>query len=806
METFWKDVQHGARLLARSKGVSAIAILTLSVGIGLTTALFSIVYGVLFRGLPFADGERIMYVQHNNLPAGHEGMGIPSHDYRDYAREQRAFEGLAALYPVSASVSGIEHADRVAAARITANTFEVLRVQPLRGRAFTAAEDVRAIEPVAIIGHALWQNRYHADAQIIGKVIRVNGRPTTIVGVMPEGFRFPNNQQMWLPLELDPLTLQRGARPMLEVFGRLQPGRSASAAMAELSAIATRLERDHPATNKDVRPVVSRFTDVYIGEQAIALLLTMLGAVFFVLLIACTNVASLSLSRAILRSKEVGIRSALGASRRRIITQFLTEALVLSVVGSLLGVMIAWLGIMLFNSSLEPTRIPFFVSIRLDGTAMLFVFGLALLTTLLAGTIPSLQAARSDVMSVMKDGARGSSSFRLGRTSRALVVFEIALSCGLLVAAGLTTRSLVSLRNVDLGFDHDGVIVGLLQLAAPAYSDSSRPVFYQRLNERLAALPGITAATLASSVPGLGDMFMPIAVEGRRYQREQDHPYAMRVAVLPTYLQTLGVTVLEGRDFTEADRRGAPAVAVVSRDFVRRHFPTENPLGRRIQLRDPEQEPSAWLTIVGIAPAVRLGELAGFNETESVLVPLAQHPEQHVWVMARSQADDASVTANLRTEIAAIDRDLPFDLAQPLRATIDQDTWHFPVFGGVFMIFGLIALALAAVGMYGVMAFSVSQRTRELAVRMAVGAQAGQVQRMILRQGVAQVAVGLLLGLGFAAAVSQLLSVILFDVDARDPLIFGTVVLVLIMTALLACIVPARRATALEPLKALRHE
>ncbi len=424
-----------------------------------------------------------------------------------------------------------------------ANTFEILHVQPARGRAFRPDEDVRVAEPVAIIGYALWQTRYGADPQIIGRVIRVNGRPTTVVGVMPESFRFPENQQLWLPLDVDPLGVPRGGGPSLEVFGRLRADRSIAEATAELGAIATRLERDHPATNKDLRPVVDLFTDAYIGEQAIGLLLTMLGAVFFVLLIACTNAANLALSRAILRTREVGIRAALGASRRRIITQFLIEALVLSALGSVLDALIALAGIHLFNASLEPSRIPFFISVRLDGAALLFVLGLALLTTLVAGTIPALQAARADVLGVMKDSARGSSSFRLGRTSRVLVTIEIALSCGLLVAAGLTTKSIVRLRNVDLGFDQENLITGGIQLMAPAYSDSSRPLFLQRLSERLAALPGLTSHTLASSLPGLGGENVRIALEGRSYEREQDHPQAMRSSVNPSYLNTLGVSV-----------------------------------------------------------------------------------------------------------------------------------------------------------------------------------------------------------------------------------------------------------------------
>jgi putative ABC transport system permease protein len=634
----------------------------------------------------------------------------------------------------------------------------------------------------------------------------VNGEPATIVGVMPDKFLFPENQQLWVPLKPDPLKFERGRGPTSEVFGRLRAGVTIDDAMSELTTISKRLEAEHPATNKDLRPVIKPFTEEYIGDEPRVLLFTMLGAVFFVLLIACTNVANLLLGRAILRSKEVGIRTALGANRWRLITQFLTEALVLSLVGAALGVALGWIGIRLFNNSIASTQPPFWIDIRLDGVALLFVLALTILTALISGTIPALQASRRDVTDVLKDESRGASSFRLGRISRALVIFEMALSCGLLVAAGLTIKSVVKLRNVDLGFPTDHLFTTRVVLDEKNYADSIKVVqFYDKVVQGVAQIPDVETVTVATSLPGLGEGNWSFGIEGTAYERDQDYPTAPRAAVMPNYFATLGIKALEGRLLTDADRIDAMPVAVVNKSFVSRYFNGQSPLGRRIRFGVSTSK-APWVTIVGVVNDAQLGDLEPPRRHDAIYVPFAQNSQRFMNVIARTRGEPMAISAAVRNLVTSIDADIPIYFTDTLMGRIAQETWFYRVFGVLFMVFGFAALLLASIGLYAVMAFSVSQRTREVGIRMAIGAQARDVLAMILRQGLLQVGIGMLLGLAIAAGVGHLLTIILFDVQPRDPFVFGSIILVLTLTAVAACLVPARRATAVDPLEALRYE
>jgi putative ABC transport system permease protein len=528
--------------------------------------------------------------------------------------------------------------------------------------------------------------------------------------------------------------------------------------------------------------------------------------VLLVLLVACANVANLLLSRATARAKEVAIRTALGASRLRIAGQFLAEALALAAVGGVLGTGVAWAGVRLLDDAMTRDGIPFFVDIRLDGAALLFVLATALAATLAAGLLPALQASRAVVGDVLKDETRGSSSFRIGRASRAIVVLELALSCGLLVGSGLMIKSVTKLRTVDFGFETRGVLTARVGLPEGKYPDGASQLrFYEELQARLAALPGVEAASLGTTLPAAGTLPRDrLALEGRAYAAERDYPLTGAGVVAPGYLAVFGVAPARGRDFTSGDRAGALPVAIVNESFARRFFPGRDPIGRRIRVGGPAtKEP--WRTIVGVAPDLYA---SGPNnrEPDGIYVPVGQSPQRFLSVALRTRGDPLALTPAVREAVTGIDADLPIYNVKSLPEAIHDQTWFYDVFGVVFMTFGVVALFLASVGLYAVIAFSVSRRTREVGIRMALGAQGRDVLGLVLRQGAAQIAVGLVLGLSLAAVVAQFMTRLLFQVEPRDPGVFAAVVVTLSLTGAAACLIPARRATRVDPLVALRSE
>ena len=797
------DLKHGARLLVKSPGVAAASILALSVGIGLTTTMFSIVYGAFYRGLPFPDSHEIIHLERTNAREGIERGGVPIHDFHVWRSQQKSFKGLAAYYTGTVNISGTERAERYNGGFTSANTFRLLGARPVLGRDFNEGEDRPGSEPVIIIGYKVWQDKFDGRRDAIGTTVRVNGVPSTIIGVMPDGFEFPNDQDVWVPLKLDPLTLKWGAGTQLNVFGRLRPTITMDAAALEMNAIAARIATEHPKENENFKVVLQPFVDAFLGDEPKALLMTMLGAVFLVLLIACTNVANLLLGRAVLRTKEVGIRTALGANRWRVAFQFLTESLVICVVGGVLGIALAAIGIRLFNASIASTDPPFWIVIKLDFAALAFTLGITFLATLLAGAIPAIQASRSSITEVLKDESRGASSFRLGRISRALVVFEIALSCGLLVAAGLTIKSVAKLRNVDLGLAMDSVYTNRIGLPEVTYGDSAKQVrFFETLLQRMNGTAGASSIALTSSLPGIGEGRWNFSIEGVTYEEGQARPDAARVAVSPDYFQTVDIGLMNGRLFNTLDIAGSLPVAVVNRAFQNRYFP-DGAIGRRFRIGGADSE-NPWLTIVGVIEDAYPGNLDD-DTREAFFVPFSQHPSRFMTVIARTTTTRPLALAQpVQEAVAAIDSDIPIYFVQTLREAIQANTWYYRVFGGLFVIFGFAALSLAAIGLYAVMAFSVAQRTREVGIRMAIGARAQDVVSMILRQGLVQVTIGTAIGIVFAAFVSRLLAMILFDVNPRDPAIFGTIVTVLATVAVAACLIPARRATRVDPLDALR--
>jgi putative ABC transport system permease protein len=806
VQSLLRDVRYGLRSLVKSPALTIISTLALTLGIGLTTTMFSIVYGALMKGLPYPDGDRIMIVSRSNPVRGIERQDLPIQDFADYKAQQRSFTDLAASTSGTIYVSGDEKAERFDGSWITANAFDLIGVHPILGRGFRAGEDTPSGEKVAILSYSTWRERYSADPKVIGKQIRVNGVPYSVVGVMPEGFAFPNNDKIWVPLQTNPLEGKRGEGQYVSTFGKLKPGVSLDQANVDVATIAKRLGSEYKESNEGFTASVQGFTDSYIGKQPRQLLLTMLGAVFFVLLIACANVANLLLDRAAHRTKEVGIRTALGASRSAVVRQFLAEALVLSALATVFGIIVAYFGVAAFNRAITVTQIPFFIDIRLHPQVLLFAIAVACVTTLISGAIPAYQSSRADINEILKDETRGASSFRIGKISKALVVFEIALSCGLLVAAGLMIKSLANMRTMDPGFTTSNVFTARFGFPA-AYTDTlAEWRFFDQAVERVAALPGVQSAALSSGLPAARQGFggTSFAVEGQTYLKDKDRPRTRSMTVTPNFFKTLNIPLRQGRVFTAADRPGALSVVLANQSFVDKYFKNTDPIGRRIRLGPPTGN-APWLTIVGVVGNTFTGDQEN-PISPAIFQPFAQARSTFVYISARTAGRPLSITQSVRDAVASLNPDIPLYWVQSLDNAIAQSLWFVRVFGTMFLIFGFVALFLASIGLYAVMSFSVSRRTREVGIRMALGAQGRDVVRMIFGQGLIQLGVGMTVGLAFAFGISQLMKVVLFQVEPRDPTIFGGVAAVLVAVGLMACFVPASRATRVDPLVALRSD
>jgi predicted permease len=801
-----RDIRYGIRSLLKSPGLTLVATLALTLGIGLTTTMFSIVYGALMKGLPYPDGDRIMIIQRSNPARGLRQSNVPIQDYFDFKSQQHSFTDLAAITSGTIYVSGEEKAERFDGSWITANTFDIVGVHPMLGRNFRAGEDSPSGEKVAILAYSTWRERYSSDAGILSKRIRVNGVPYSVIGVMPEGFAFPNNDKIWIPQQADPLATKRGQGLFLQVVGKLKPGVSMDQATVDVATVAKRLAAEYKESNDGFTASVQKFTDNYIGKEPRQLLFTMLGAVFFVLLIACANVANLLLDRAAHRTKEVGIRTALGASRSAVVRQFLAESLVLSLLATVFGILVAYFGVAMFNRALTVTQVPFFIDIRLHPQVLMFTIAVAFLTTLISGAIPAIQSSRADINEILKDETRGASSFRIGKISKVLVVFEIALSCGLLVAAGLMIKSVTNMRTMDPGYTTQNVFTARIGFPA-AYTDTvAEWRFFDQVLERVSALPSVQSASISSGLPAARQGFggANFAVEGQTYLKDKDYPNASWLSVTPNFFATLKSPIVQGRAFTAGDRVDALPVVIVNKAFVKKYFPNVDPIGRRIRMGGSKST-APWSTIVGVTGDVFTGNQEN-PFTPALYQPFAQARASFVYVSARTAGPPLAITQGVREAVTALNSDIPLYWVQPLEDAVAQSLWFVRVFGAMFMIFGFVALFLASVGLYAVMSFSVSRRTREVGIRMALGAQARNVVGMIFGQGLWQLGIGMAVGLTLALGISQLLKIVLFQVQPRDPVIFGGVAAVLIVVGLIACLVPARRATLVDPLVALRSD
>ena len=792
-------LRFGFRRLWKFPANSAIAVLTLALGIGLTTAMYAIVEGTFLRGLPFADAGRIFRVERVAADGG-PGAGFTVADFRALRDGQTSCDALAAWIGFRLNLGDPGGpSDTVNAGYATAGLLRLTGIQPALGRTFRAEDELPGAPGVVLLSDDLWHQRFGGDKRVIGRIVRISGQPATVVGVMPPRFRFPLNQYFLQPLRLD--VAEREGYP-LQLVARLREGVSPRRADAEFHALGGHLPvQPEVAAGFHVR--IAPFVEAYVDQELRSRQWLMLGAIFGVLLIACVNVAHLLLARAVERTPEMAVRAALGAGWTRVASDLLAESLVLAGTGGIAGLAVAQGAIALYRRLMGNDIVSFWVDIRLDGPVVLFALGLSLLAALIAGLLPVLHAARSDPGEILKDQSRGSTGLRLGRFSRLLAVAEIALSCGLLVPTGLTVKSLVRLARLDLSFPADRVLTAGVSFDGPVYArEAARRRYCEELGRRLAGLPGVRTVAFASVMPleRLVGPATPIVLEGR----PGAEPLAARwAAVSPQYFTVFGLRLLAGRPFSAEDGAGAPPTALVSRGFAERFFPGQSPLGQRFRTLG---EDHPWHTIVGVVSDLSLGGLDGDPSRPAMYFPWDQTPVRGGALAVRVEGAAGASMAALRRQAAAVDPDVPLanlaTLAEHLRGVADR----YNRAGALFGLFGGVALFLAALGLYGVMAFAVARRTREFGVRMALGARATDVRRLVLRSGLAQLAVGVVLGLTLAASLARLLAASLFQVRPWDPAVFVLAPIVLVLTGLLACLLPAGQAARVDPMESLRAD
>ncbi|MFL5578252.1 MAG: ABC transporter permease [Gemmatimonadaceae bacterium] len=813
MDILLQDVRYSARKLARAPGFTLVAVLTLALAIGATTAVFSVVNGVLLKPLPFADPERLVRV--GTTTADGRMTSMSPLDFIDYRDQSRAFVGMASVDVGDMNLTGAgSRPQRVNAARVGARFFELLGVGAQLGRVFAPGDDAQGAPPLAVLSDALWKGRFGSDAGVVGRVVSLDGRPYTVIGVAPPTLTYPQRPDVWIPKiwetwELDPRN--RGSHS-LSGIARLGPGTTVERGRREIATIASRLARQYPESNTGFIGMVQPLQEQIVGKVRPALL-AMLGAVAFVLLIACANVANLLLVRAAARESEIAVRTALGAGRGRLVRQLVTESVLLALAGAVLGALLAsWAvdAVVAFG----PRRLPRLDEVAVDGHVLLFAAAIAVATGIAFGLVPALQAARPDIGQVLNASVRGTSRGGAQRTRSALVMSEMALAVVLLVGAGLLIRSFTRLIRVDPGFRTENVVTFSVTLPDAKYPfDRDKRALLGALVERLRALPGTQAVGVVFNRPmGRRVIRTVFDVAGRAPNPpEKRTPTGVQPAS-PDYFRALNIPLVRGRLYTPADDRpDAPPVVVVSEEFVRRYFPGEDPIGKRITLgvtHDTAQtgtEVTAQGEIVGIVGDVRETDLAE-PAYPTTYLPYNTLPLGDVAVLVRSTAGAELVEGAARTVLRELDADLPiYDmrrLTEVIAESVSQPRFYTLLLAG----FAAIALVLAAVGIYGVISYAVTLRTRELGIRVALGASSGQVVRMVLGQGFALTLAGVAVGLGAAFLLTRVIASLLFGVGALDPLTYGAVAGVLLGVAALASYVPARRAARVDPLLAMRAE
>ncbi|HEV7797778.1 MAG TPA: ABC transporter permease [Pyrinomonadaceae bacterium] len=811
MNTLFKDIRYGIRSLLKHPGFTAIVIVTLAIGIGASSAIFSVVNTVLLRPLPYARAERLVAIQ--EITQDGKRVQVTPANFLDWRAQNTVFEQLAAILTRPANLALADQAERIDLAMTSANFFSVFGMEPELGRFFINSDEQAGHAPVVVVSHALWQRRFGGDASLVGKPITLDGNSYTVVGIAPAGFQYPDKTDVWVPpFKLAPTVNERMDPTQVRGFGMLaavallRPGVPLAQAASEMQTITARLRQQYPdSNNRRFNRVVSLHTHL-VGETG-PMLLLLFGAVSFVLLIACANVANLLLASAATRQKEMAIRTALGASRLRVIRQLLTENLMLAFAGGATGLLLALWGVALMTKLL-PRDFPRLGEINLDWRVLAFTLFASVLTGILFGLAPALQISRTDVQESLKESGRGASSGRRhNRLRNLLIVGEVALSVVLLVGAGLLFRSFLQLQSVNTGFTSEQVLTLRLSPAGSTYRlDADYISFYSQAVQRVAAIPGVEAVGAINTLPLDKGPTAGFRIEGRPLLTPDKWPGGNYRTVSTDYFHAMNIPVVQGRGFNERDTETAPLVMIVNQALAKRDFPNENPVGKRINLGnlDPKGQP-VWFEIVGVAANVRSLELREEATPEFYLSAL-QDSFTNMFLVVRTSVEPTSVAASVRRAAAEVDKSAAVSDIKTMEHIV-SDAVTQPRFNLFLLgLFSAIALLLSAAGIYGVTAYSVTQRTHEFGIRMALGAQVGDVLKMILRQGMLLISIGIAVGLLASFALTRLLRTLLFGVTVTDPLTFVAITLLLTVVALLACYIPARRATKVDPLTALRYE
>ena len=807
--TLLQDLRFAARMLLKDRWFTVVAATALGLGIGVNTTVFTFVNAVLIRGLPFDRADEIVYLATHDTTRDEDGSPASWQEFEDWRNKGRSFSALSAFRFQQMNISDPEHpAERASGVAVTANTFSVLRVQPFLGRDFAPGDDAAGAAPVVIIGYSIWKNRYGSDPAVIGRALKINEVAHTIVGIMPEGMRFPTNSDLWRPLQ--PLTDEARRNRSIGVFGRLAAGVTWSQAAAEMAGISRQLQTTYPDTNKNIEARLMTFNERFNGGPIRLVFLSLLGAVGFVLLIACANVANLLLARSAYRAREMAVRTALGASRGRIVRQLLIESVMLACIGGVLGLALASVGIRLFDAAVADVGKPYWIEFSLDLTVFGYFAVICLATGIVFGLAPALQVSKTNLNDLMKEGGRGQSGGARARwLTSTLVVGELALTLALLTGAGLMARSFLKLYSLDLGFETGHVLTLRTQLVESKYpKPEERRIFFDALQQRIRALPGVTHAALASTLPLGGAGEFKFEIEGQPFSNETTRPRVAVVDAGPGYFETLGVAVQRGRAFVEADGAAGAEVIVINRRLATEYFAATEPLGRRIRLMQgpKEDQPGPWLTIVGVSPTIRQGEVQALEPAAVLYKPSRMAASLGTAMIVRTAGDPRSMIGAVREAAKILDPDQPLFEVRTLDEVLARNRWQYAVFGTIFVILAVLALVLSSVGIYAITSYAVTQRTQELGLRLALGAQASQIAWLILRTGLVQLGIGLALGLAAAYGVSQLLQSLVAQIPAVDPVTFIGITALLTIVMLTACLIPARRATRMDPLQALRIE